>query len=138
MAESLKLAWDTSLSTGERSVDVQHKYLIDIINELADAIERQQGAVAVKKILNLLKYYAEWHFGREEMCMERHHCPAAAVNKQAHGWFMATFEGFQDEYRTSGGSQELALRMYGELTTWLVAHIKKIDTQLGGCLHPPT
>ncbi len=132
---SLRLSWDDSLLTGDRAVDVQHKYLIDIINELADAIESGQAASALGKILNLIKYYAEWHFGREEQCMERFRCPAAETNIKAHAYFIETFEGFQQEYRASGGSDEIARRMYTTLTDWLVGHIKKIDGQLGGCVH---
>ena len=135
MSESLKIAWDESLSTGVRAIDVQHKYLIDIINELAEAIEQGQGAKAVKTILNLLRYYAEWHFEREELCMERYQCPAAEENKKAHGFFVETFESFQTEYKHSGGSEAIARRMYSELTDWLVNHIKGVDGQLVQCVH---
>ena len=135
MAESLKIEWDDSILTGNRAIDVQHKYLIDIINELAEAIEEGKGANAVGKILNLIKYYAEWHFGREELCMEHHNCPVAEKNKDAHGYFLRTFEAFQNEYRESGGSEDIALRMYKELTEWLVSHIKGVDTKISDCVH---
>ena len=131
MTTSLKIEWDDSLSTGVRSIDVQHKYLIDIINELAEAIEEGHAAAKVKKILNLLRYYAEWHFGREEECMARHVCPFADKNQEAHAYFMRSLDGFQQEYRESGGSEEIARRMYTELTDWLVSHIKKVDATMG-------
>ncbi len=135
MGTSLKIAWDDSLSSGHRAIDVQHKYLIDIINELAEAIEKGEAAMAVKTILNLLKYYTEWHFEREELCMDRHQCPAAETNKRAHGHFMETFLSFENEFRQSGGSEDIALRMYQELTAWLVNHIKGIDGQMADCVH---
>lgn len=135
MAQALKISWDESLATGVRAIDVQHKFLVDVINELAEAIEGGQAASTVRKILNLLKYYAEWHFGREELCMERYRCPVAEVNKLAHARFMETFGGFQEEYRSAGGSEEIALRMYTELTSWLVHHIQGVDRQVGTCVH---
>lgn len=135
MAESLKIAWDSSLTTGVRAIDVQHRYLIDIINELAEAIESGQGAGAVRRILNLMKYYAEWHFGREELCMERFRCPLASANKSAHAYFLETVTAFEVEYRQSGGSEEIARRMYQTLTDWLVKHIKGVDGTLAGCVH---
>ena len=135
MAESLKITWDDSIKTGVRLVDVQHKYLIDIINELAEAIESGEGASKVGKILNLLQYYAEWHFEREELCMDRFVCPAAATNKKAHGHFLETFGAYRNQYRESGGSDQIALSMYRELTNWLVNHIQGIDGQLGPCVH---
>jgi hemerythrin len=133
MSESLKVAWSDALSTGDRATDVQHKYLIDIINELAEAIETGKAAQSVKKIINLLQYYTEWHFCREEMCMEKHKCPKAQANKNAHKEFIETFLKFREEYNTSGGSEEIAVRMHKTLVAWLVVHIQGIDTNLGEC-----
>lgn len=130
-----KITWSEAIETGVTLVDLQHKYLIDIINELAEAINSGEAGIRIGKILNLLKYYTEWHFGREELCMEKHACPVAAKNKKAHGHFMDTFEGFQQEYRASGGSLEIAERMYRVLTEWLVSHIQGVDTELGPCVH---
>lgn len=135
MSSSLKVQWTEALSTGNKATDVQHKYLVDIINELAEAIEGGRAAQSVKKILNLLQYYTEWHFQREEMCMDRFRCPAAAANKEAHGKFIETFLTFRDEFYASGGSEDIARRMYGALVAWLVAHIQKVDAQLAPCVH---
>ncbi len=135
MEDCPRIEWDGSLETGTRIVDVQHKFLIDIINDLADAINQKKVMISIGKIINLLKHYTEWHFGREEDCMERFQCPAYEVNKKAHGWFIETLESFQREFRETGGSEEIARRMYHELTQWLVQHIKKIDTQLEPCIH---
>ncbi len=132
---SLKIEWDDSLKTGNRIIDLQHKYLIDIINELAEAIEKGTASGIINKIINLLKYYTLWHFEREENCMERYQCPMAEQNKSAHAKFIETFEQFQEEYRQSGGTDDIAMRMYKELTDWLVKHIKKIDMGIEPCIH---
>ncbi len=135
MAVAKKLVWDDSFKSGVLAIDAQHKYLFEVINDLADAITSGQGASTIRRALDLVKYYAEWHFGREELCMERFRCPVAGANKAAHGQFLATFQAFDSEYRQSGGSEEIALRMYQELTDWLVHHIRGIDGQLAGCVH---
>jgi len=135
MSNSLKVQWSDALSTGNRATDVQHKYLIEIINELAEAIETGRASQSVNKILNLLQYYTEWHFQREEMCMDRFRCPAHAANKEAHSQFITTFLQFRDEFHASGGSEDIALRMYHTLVAWLVNHIQKVDAQLAPCVH---
>ncbi len=48
---------------------------------------------------------------------------------------METFSNFESEYRQSGGSEDIALRMYQELTAWLVNHIKGIDGPMAACVH---
>ena len=127
---SMKLTWSEALASGDRAPDVQHKYLIEIINELAEAIETGQAAQSLRKILNLLQYYTEWHFGREEMCMDRRNCPMAGANKAAHQCFLKIFQDFAAEYKQSGGSDDIARRMYATLTDWLVNHIQAVDASM--------
>lgn len=130
MSQSMKVQWSDALKTGNRAIDNQHKYLIDIINDLAGAIESGQAAQSLKKIVNLLQYYTEWHFCNEEGCMERLKCPYAARNKDAHAQFIQTFLAFRAELDGGGDSNEIATRMYKTLTAWLVQHIQGIDAQL--------
>lgn len=136
MSDSLKIQWTDALSTGNKAIDVQHKYLVDIINELAEAIETGQAAGSVKRIIHLLQYYTEWHFEREELCMERTQCPLAEKNKCAHGLFIKTFLAFRQEYTESGGSEDIARRMYSTLTDWLVKHIQGVDASLKDVVDP--
>ena len=84
----------------------------------------------ISRVLGFLKYYSSWHFEREEECMERHRCAAAEVNKKAHCQFVMTFIALEEEFRASGGSPELALRMHRELTSWMVRHIRGVDLEL--------
>jgi hemerythrin len=131
MSESLKIQWTDALKTGHKAIDNQHKYLIDIINDLAEAIETNQAASRLRKIIHLLQYYTEWHFCNEERCMEKVQCPVAGHNKEAHKHFLETFARFRTEFQESGGSMDIAQRMYKELTNWLVQHIQGIDTKMG-------
>jgi hemerythrin len=130
MSSSMKVAWSDALCTGNRAIDNQHKYLIDIVNDLADAIESGKTASSMKKIVNLLQYYTEWHFCKEEDCMNRLKCPVAARNKDAHAQFIETFLAFRSELEAGGDSAEIATRMYKTLTAWLVQHIQGIDSNL--------
>ncbi|QQR75450.1 MAG: hemerythrin family protein [Holophagales bacterium] len=129
-AEVMRVTWDASFATGVRAIDVQHKLLIEIINDLGDAIAHGKGSAEISRVLGFLKYYSSWHFEREEECMERHRCAAAEVNKKAHCQFVMTFIALEEEFRASGGSPELALRMHRELTSWMVRHIRGVDLEL--------
>lgn len=130
MSQSLKVEWTDALCTGNRAIDNQHKYLIDIINDLAAAIETGLAAQSLKKIVNLLQYYTEWHFCKEEDCMNKLKCPVAARNKDAHAQFIETFLAFRRELESGGDSTEIATRMYKTLVAWLVQHIQGIDSNL--------
>ncbi len=129
-----KFEWSESLSTGVPMIDTQHKELIVATNEIGEAIERGNGTTAIKKLLSFLKFYAEWHFGNEEACAAKHQCPIAGTNQAAHRKFIDTFGKLHDQYRQSDASEEVAKKIYDELSEWLVSHILTIDTQIGACI----
>jgi hemerythrin len=129
-----KFVLDESLTTGVKMIDAHHKELIITINDLGEAIENGQGSTAIKKLLVFLQYYAEWHFEHEEKCAAKHKCPMAETNQQAHKQFLESLSQYKEEYRQNGANDDIALRIYQELSNWLVRHIQKIDTQVGHCL----
>lgn len=129
-----KFVWDDALSTGVRMIDAHHKELISAVNDLGEAIDRQQGATAIKKLLVFLKYYAEWHFEHEESCAAKHRCAIAETNQKAHAQFIATFGHLHDQYRQSEASEDIAQQIYQQLSDWLVSHILQIDTKIGHCI----
>lgn len=131
--EIQRIAWDASLTTGDRFIDEQHTFLIDLVNDLADMIADGRAHEDLGSTLPMLQTYVEWHFEWEENCMARARCPMAAINERAHVKFVEMFLAFKDEYYTKGGSEELAARMYRNLTGWLVGHIVKVDTALLHC-----
>lgn len=135
MQNAQKINWEESLFSGDPRIDLQHKFLVEVINELAEAIELKKGRKALGKIINLLKYYTVWHFEREEKCMDEVKCPVAAVNKQAHSKFISIFEGYQKQFLQQEEVNELAHNMYNTLVDWLVNHIKKVDGQMKTCVH---
>ena len=122
-----KYTWDDSIATGDRAIDLQHKQFFVVLHDFAEALERGEGAKELKKLLVFLKYYGEWHFGKEEDSVACYNCPMASENKDAHKLYMVTIDSILTQIRTSGASEDLAYSAYEKLTDWLVNHIMKID-----------
>jgi hemerythrin len=93
------ITWDESFSTGLPEIDEQHQNLIDKCNEFFQAIVNGTGRETAGDVLDYLRYYAAWHFEKEETCMEEYRCPAAAANKKAHGEFLDKFERFYAQWQ---------------------------------------
>lgn len=129
------LEWDIALSTGDEALDNQHKYLVETLNKLGDAIREGRGVDHIARILGILRFYAGWHFGREEDVMEAYNCDAAGKNKKAHAVFIEKFDAFHKEFTHSGGSDELALKIHEELADWVFNHILVVDGELYPCIH---
>ncbi len=125
-----EFAWNDEMTTGVSEIDVQHKYLVNFINELGYSINKSHDPEDVVKVLKVMKFYAEWHFGKEEECMQRYHCAIANKNKKAHTVFVEKLLEHQKEYEKSGGSSELAHRIHEDLANWIINHIMTLDTQL--------
>ena len=127
--------WTESLSTGDPTVDEHHKTLIAAVNNLMQAMTAGKGKEHIEEILADMAEYVNMHFGYEEECMEKYQCPVAAANKDAHEKFVDTFDAFWEEFRKTGPTAELVLKVKKELGDWLVNHIASIDTGLAGCIH---
>lgn len=129
------LEWTVALSTGDELLDSQHKYLVDTLNKLGEAINQGHGGESIARILGMLRFYAGWHFGKEENCFEAYHCPAAEKNKKAHAVFVEKFDQYHHQFNSSGGSNELALKIHEEISDWIVNHILIVDSELYPCIH---
>jgi len=122
-----KYTWNESIATGDPAIDLQHKQFFVVLYDFAETLEQGRGAEELKKLLVFLKYYGEWHFGREEKSVACFNCPMAGENIDAHKQYMVTIDTILDQIRNSGTSEDLAHASYELLTDWLVNHIMKID-----------
>ncbi len=122
-----KYTWDESIATGDPAIDLQHKQFFVVLYDFAGALERGNGAKELRKLLIFLKYYGEWHFGKEENSIACFNCPMAGENIEAHKHYMVTIDSLLEQIRISGVSEDLAHSSYEKLTDWLVNHIMKID-----------
>jgi hemerythrin len=128
------ITWDDSMSTGVSLIDAQHRMLFQKFNELSEAISGPMSQEIAGEILDFLQFYAAWHFGREEKCMDEYKCPVAAQNKQAHAEFIQTFGQFYTQWQTGTMTLELVSKTYTELEKWLSVHVAQVDTRLRACV----
>ncbi len=129
------ITWDDSMSTGVQIIDAQHKMLFQKFNEFSEAISGITSREAAGELLDFLQFYATWHFGQEENCMNKYKCPAAAENKKAHAEFVRTFGQFYTQWQTNIMTPELVHSAYLTLEKWLIQHVAQVDTRLRPCVN---
>lgn len=130
----MALVWSDALKTGIPEIDSQHQELINVMNELLNALRSNADQRTIQRILSNLSSCANLHFGYEETCMNRYRCPVAEKNKLLHSQFIKTFGEIRRELIMQGTSVETANRIDKELLDWFGQHIKGIDTQLKPCM----
>ncbi len=130
----MALAYDPEkMSTGFPDIDQQHRELITRLNHLLGAMSAGHGQDELLPLVDFLAEYTVKHFGHEEGCMARHHCPVAAANKAAHDRFLLTVRDFRMQLKAKGPSVALLIDAQRELSDWVRNHIIRVDTHLRDC-----
>lgn len=126
--------WTDAFTTGDDAIDFQHKYLLNTFNMLGEVVSNGANREGLRLILGRLRFYADWHFSKEENCMLAHLCPAAGANKDAHRLFINMLDGYLLDIEKEDRLQELAVIIHMDLLGWMKNHILSVDTQLLGCI----
>ncbi len=119
------IRWNKKYSVGIKEFDDQHKVLVDIINELYDAIDKNKGLDAIGRLIKRLRMYGAIHFASEEYYFDLFKYPETEEHKKIHKFFDDKMAEIEKTYTTQ--SKETALEMMHFLSEWLLNHIKGTD-----------
>ena len=123
-----KVVWDEAFSVGVPAMDVQHKKLVNMINQLADC-HAEQGVWAsgdFHKILSTMFDYTQVHFKSEEAYLLKIGYPQLLAHKKEHDAFLEKATALAMA-ATDGAQNHVGLHDY--LKSWLLEHILKSDMQ---------
>lgn len=129
VGEMALIQWSEKLSVQVATMDQHHKKLIDMINELNEAMSKGKGKEVIGKIIGGLLSYTRMHFGEEEKMMERANYPDLSEQKNMHRLFINKVEGFKQDYEK--GSIGLSIKVIDFLSDWLKNHILIEDKKYG-------
>jgi len=126
------ITWSSMFSVGVGEIDNQHKKLIDLINQLNDAMQAGKSTDVLGKVLAELVNYTVYHFGYEESLMGQHKYEDSPAHKDEHKKFVATAGDFKKKF--DSGSAVISVEIMNFLRDWLTNHIMKTDKKLGQAL----
>ena len=119
------MTWTDNYATGVASIDTQHKTLINMINDLQDAMLAGKGNDAIGKILDGLETYTVTHFAHEEKLFATYGYPEAAPHKAEHDKLTQQVAEFQAQFKA--GKSRLTSSILNFLRDWLNGHILGTD-----------
>ena len=125
--------WSPAYSVKVKKFDDQHKKLVDLINQLHDAMKAGQGNSMIGTVLQSLVSYTGSHFADEIKLMQSHSYPDLAKHKAEHDKFVAQVLDFQKKFQD--GSAMLTMSVLSFLKDWLVKHIQGEDKKYGPFLN---
>lgn len=119
------MSWKDDYSVKVVEIDKQHMKLIDLINELHDAMKNGKTKEALKEILNELTAYSISHFATEEKYFEQFQYPETVRHKKEHSDFVSRVVDFQNKF--AEGKVLLSIQILDFLKNWLLSHIQGTD-----------
>ncbi len=117
--------WNDSLSVKIRSLDDEHKKLIEMINEFYDNIVAKSNEENISELISKMKDYTVYHFGREERHLKLHKYPKLEEHIEEHKKFIDKVSDM--ERRFAEGKIILSLEVTSFLKDWLQYHIMVTD-----------
>ncbi|PWV60640.1 bacteriohemerythrin [Plasticicumulans acidivorans] len=122
------IEWTDDLSVGIQEIDEQHKYLVQLVNELnAQLLTQGNQRDIIEEALDRLMRYTETHFVVEESLMRILGYPDYEPHKQHHEDLLRMAHDFREQLRHDGKISRIELMEF--LHKWLTHHILKEDTQ---------
>ena len=119
------ITWNDELSVGIKSIDEQHKRLVDIINRFDEAMHKGKGSRIMNEILKDLVGYTQEHFADEEKIMTNADFAGLRTHKAQHRQLLQKIERFQFEFNTEGRRVTGTVQEF--LKYWLTSHILQED-----------
>ncbi len=117
--------WSEDYSVKNNGIDNQHKKLVDLINDLHNAMKEGKGKEILGKIIGELISYTKFHFKAEENLMLQNNYPEYKNHKAEHEAFTNKVIEFEEKFKR--GSVVLSQEIILFLKDWLINHIKGTD-----------
>jgi len=119
------IKWNYDLSVNIVTIDDQHKTLVDLTNEVSQALEKDLDSQFTTKILSSLNSYVDYHFNTEEYYFELFGYPDRVGHIREHDSFREKIDKFQQSYSQCSNTD--MKEIFSFLSNWIFSHIEKTD-----------
>lgn len=122
-----KLSWNDSYLLGITEIDLQHKKLLSLADDMYEIVNGDESTLKVNlsKVLKSLTDYTVYHFTSEEEFMKKYGYPSAGMHKSMHDNFIA--EVSKQIKSLNNATKTEAEKLYSFLASWVLNHIAKSD-----------
>jgi hemerythrin len=117
------IVWTKALDTNIEIIDLQHRKLVDMINEIADSVE-SQNQEDIERIMDLsvsrLFDYANYHFQTEETLLAKSGYDHSTQHQASHNAFRIKLG---EVYKRFCVGEDISKELLTILKSWLENHI---------------
>jgi len=124
--------WKDDYSVGIDSIDLQHKKLLNLINQLQTAVDYSTGEQFEREALDELVDYTKTHFSYEEGLLKDNEYPDYEPHKEQHEKMFKKVGEVLSEYEKDHDTAMSNAAEY--LKHWLINHINGTDKEYSSYL----
>lgn len=128
-----RVYWTDKLSIGHELIDSQHKRLLDLVNDVAEAVDGVYDQEEVGKALRRLCDYTVEHFATEEDLMDMDAYAHYDTHLSEH--MECTTKALEFLQAYSSGEQVDMRAFLQFVSRWICEHIQGVDMELGAFLN---
>lgn len=132
----LLIPWSDALSVNVEEIDAQHRRLVELVNQLHEAMSQGKSREVMGQVLAGLLEYTRTHFAAEERIMIAHAYPGYRQQKDAHEALLQQVVDLRAKFLE--GEVVISTEVMKFLKAWLTGHIQGMDKQLGVYLNSRT
>lgn len=129
----MPVQWRKQMSVGNLIIDLDHRYLLSLINQVEYALRHPEENENLQMALDQLSDYAREHFAREEKLQLRIQFRGYMPHKMAHQSLLERLDRIISEILEESDPERLKARS-AEITTllrdWLLDHVLKEDMKM--------
>lgn len=126
------LVWGPMFHVGFEEIDRQHARLVELANQLADAVQQGKGMNVLQEVYAGLLLYTQTHFSTEERLMSESGYAGRDRHREKHQVLTSTINDFKG--RIASGNPALVEEAMRFFTDWLKEHIMSTDKALAAHL----
>jgi hemerythrin len=126
------VVWKDEYSVGINSIDLQHKKLLGLINQLQTAVDHKTGEAFEHEALDALVDYTKTHFTYEEGLLVQNDYPDYGPHKAQHEEMIKEVEAVLAGYKKDPDTAMRNAANY--LKDWLINHINGTDKKYSSYL----
>jgi hemerythrin len=123
------IPWSDILTIGCAEIDAEHKTLVAMFNELANAERNKKGKRVCVNALDAIIEFAISHFKHEAELMAEHHFPDAAQHNLEHVQLIKLARNFRTKFDSGLPGTHIQIVHFPE--DWLTRHVLTSDRAFG-------
>ncbi|MBM3567375.1 MAG: bacteriohemerythrin [Alphaproteobacteria bacterium] len=130
------IPWQERFAVGIASVDHEHRGLIDLINRLAEVLDRDGGEESAVAFFGDLRAAIAAHFALEERTMREARYAELAPHKADHERLLDDLADLADDCERGGIAAGARAALRARLEDWFGLHFRTHDARLHGIFTP--